>query len=221
MREGETMKLPHESLNSALVLAPHTDDGEFGCGATIAKLCSLGIEVKYLAFSAAEESVPPGLPRDILRQEVMEATHALGLAREDVFVLKYPVRQFPSHRQEILEDLIEAKKNFDPSIVFCPSIHDIHQDHRVIAQEAIRAFKDRTILGYEMPWNNLSVDTTCFIVLSEEDVNKKVAALNCYMSQNFRNYVNSEFVYSLAQVRGTQVGAKYAEVFEVIRLVLT
>lgn len=214
------MELLHESLDSALVLAPHTDDGEFGCGATIAKLCALGVNVKYIAFSAAEQSVPAGLPRDILRHEVMEATHALGLSPADVCVLRYPVREFPSYRQEILEDLIKIKKQLDPSIVFCPSVHDIHQDHRIIAEEAIRAFKDRTILGYEMPWNNLSVDTTCFVVLNGEDVKKKIAALNCYMSQNFRNYVNSEFISSLAQVRGTQIGVEFAEVFEVIRLVL-
>ncbi len=214
------MELLHESLDSVLVLAPHTDDGEFGCGATIAKLCALGVNVKYVAFSAAEQSVPAGLPRDILRHEVMEATHALGLSREDVCVLRYPVREFPSYRQEILEDLIKIKKQLNPSIVFCPSVHDIHQDHRIIAEEAIRAFKDRTILGYEMPWNNLSVDTTCFVVLDEEDVKKKIEALNCYMSQNFRNYVNAKFIFSLAQVRGTQIGVEFAEVFDVIRLVL-
>jgi LmbE family N-acetylglucosaminyl deacetylase len=34
-----------------LVLAPHIDDGEFGCGGTIAKLIADRAEVFYAAFS--------------------------------------------------------------------------------------------------------------------------------------------------------------------------
>ena len=37
----------------ALVLAPHTDDGEFGCGGTMARLVEAGCEVRYVAFSIA------------------------------------------------------------------------------------------------------------------------------------------------------------------------
>lgn len=42
-----------------LVLAPHTDDGEFGCGGTITKLINEGHEVYYAAFSACQQSVLP------------------------------------------------------------------------------------------------------------------------------------------------------------------
>jgi len=180
----------------------------------------MGINVKYIAFSAAEDSVPEGLPRDILRQEVMKATHILGLDAADVSVLKYPVRRFPFHRQEILEDMIRLKREFDPNLVLCPSPDDIHQDHRVIAEEAIRAFKHRTIVGYEMPWNNLSISLSCFAALNEEEINKKVAALDCYVSQKSRNYASPEFIYGLARVRGTQIGSEFAEAFNVIRLVI-
>jgi LmbE family N-acetylglucosaminyl deacetylase len=40
-----------------LILAPHTDDGEFGCGGTINKLIEEGSEIYYAAFSACEQSV--------------------------------------------------------------------------------------------------------------------------------------------------------------------
>ena len=73
-----------------LVLAPHTDDGEFGCGGAIAKLTSEGARVVYAAFSAAEQSVPPHLPRDILRTEVRLATAALGVRDEDCLVFDFP-----------------------------------------------------------------------------------------------------------------------------------
>ena len=47
---------------SVLVLAPHTDDGEFGCGGTIARLVDAGAEVRYVAFSSASRSLPAGFP---------------------------------------------------------------------------------------------------------------------------------------------------------------
>lgn len=40
---------------TVLVLAPHTDDGEFGCGGSIAKFVRQGARVVYVAFSAAEQ----------------------------------------------------------------------------------------------------------------------------------------------------------------------
>ncbi len=214
------MYLNPTDVTSLLVFAPHTDDGEFGCGGTIAKCTRLGIRVHYVAFSAAEESVPADLPRDILRHEVLKATAKLGMDEGHVTVLKYPVRRFPEFRQDILEDMIVLKKELDPAVVICPSRFDIHQDHRVIADEAVRAFKDRTILGYEMPWNNLSIATSCFSVLAEQDVDTKIEAVSCYMSQSFREYINPEFIRGLARVRGAQIGVHYAEVFEVVRVVL-
>ena len=87
--------------------------------------------------------------------------------------------------------------------------------------EGLRAFKlSASILGYEMPWNNLSFNTTCFICLSEENLKRKIAALSCYKSQTDRFYATGEFIRSLAITRGTQVGAKYAETFEVLRWII-
>src|SRR6185437_5104743 len=50
----------------ALVLAPHTDDGEFGCGGTMARLVEEGADVRYVAFSIATRSLPEGFPPDTL-----------------------------------------------------------------------------------------------------------------------------------------------------------
>lgn len=204
---------------NVLILAPHTDDGEFGCGATIAKLTKDGYRVIYVAFSAAEQSVVPPYPRDILRYEVKEATRVLGIEQEDCLVLDFEVRRFPELRQKILDKMIELNKEYQPDIVFLPSLHDTHQDHLVIAQEGFRAFKKTTMLGYEVPWNNLEFKTSCFYVLDESNLQDKIKALECYESQRHRSYATEEFIRSLAITRGTQIGQRYAEVFEVIRVI--
>ncbi len=70
-----------------------------------------------------------------------------------------------------------------------------------------------------MPWNNFNFSTTNFFVLSESHIQTKIDALKKYKSQNHRPYANEEFIRSLARTRGVQIGEKYAEVFEVIRLI--
>ncbi len=208
-----------QDIKKALILAPHTDDGEFGCGGTIAKLISEGVEVYYIAFSACEHSVLPKFPSDILITEVKEATQVLGIKRENLYLLKYDVRTFNFNRQGILDDIIKFRNKINPDLVFIPSLNDIHQDHATIANEAVRAFKFCNILCYEMPWNNFNFATTSFMILSEEQINIKINALKKYKSQEHRSYANEEFIRSLASVRGVQVGQRYAEVFEVIRLI--
>src|SRR6185369_8039993 len=113
----------------ALVLAPHTDDGEFGCGGTIARLVEQGRSVTYVAFSAAEKSVPKEFPDDVLRTEVKAATARLGIPEKDLQIGHFEVRDFPRQRQEILDWMIRLRDEVAPDVVFLPSAHDIHQDH--------------------------------------------------------------------------------------------
>lgn len=206
--------------DNVLILAPHTDDGEFGCGGTISWLLEKGKNVFYVAFSSAEKSVPEGMPKDTLRKEVKEATKVLGIKPENLILYNYEVRDFPIHRQEILEDMIKLSMEIEPSLVFLPSTFDTHQDHKTITEEGFRAFKRTSMLGYEVPWNNLSFNTNSFYFLEERHIQKKIDALKCYESQKFRSYATEEFIQSLARVRGTQIGAHYAEVFEVIRWIM-
>lgn len=206
-------------IRTLLVLAPHVDDGEFGCGGAIAYYASQGARVIYVAFSAAEQSVLPQYPRDILRREVTEATRILGVKPDDLLVLNFEVRKFPENRQEILEEMVKLNSLYSPDMVFLPSSDDTHQDHYTISQEGFRAFKRSTMLGYEVPWNNLNFRSSCFLELNAEHLEKKISALNAYKSQSHRTYANSEFIRSLAHVRGVQIGRKYAECFDVIRLI--
>ena len=202
-----------------LVLAPHTDDGELGCGGSIRKSIDDGCEVYYAAFSTAEKSVPKGLPKDILKTEVQSATSALGIINKNLFVYDYEVRKLNFERQSILEDLVKLRNRLNPDLVFMPSLNDIHQDHTTVATEGLRAFKYITILGYELPWNNIKFDNQCFISLEKKHLDYKINALSEYQSQKGKDYMSEKFIISLARTRGLQIGIEYAECFEVIRLI--
>jgi N-acetylglucosamine malate deacetylase 1 len=203
-----------------LVLAPHTDDGEFGCGGTIARLLEENAEIRYVAFSIATKSLPEGFPPDTLAREVQEATAEIGIPDEGLVLHDFEVRTFPERRQDILEILIEVGEAWQPDVVFMPSLHDVHQDHQVVAAEGLRAFKRTTVLGYEIPWNNFNFDYQAYVALEREHVERKVAALGKYESQQHRNYATPDYIWNLARTRGINVNREYAEVFEVYRVVV-
>lgn len=207
-------------FNRILILAPHTDDGELGCGGTISKFLEEGKEVFCAAFSIAEDSVPPGFPKDALVHEFKNAMSTLGMRQENLFIYKYKVRHFLTYRQEILEDIVKLRKIIEPDLVFVPSPNDIHQDHQVISAEGLRVFKKISILGYELPWNNIIFETRSFVSLDKKHIQKKIDALKCYLTQKERTYLNEEFIWSLAKTRGTQFESNYAEAFEVLRILV-
>ena len=207
-------------FKKVLVLAPHTDDGELGCGASIHKFSSEGAEVFYVAFSICTRSLPEYLHPMTLAEEVKKATELLGVRKENLILYDYDVRHFPAIRQTILEEMVALEKQIKPDLVLMPCSTDIHQDHQTVYAEGLRAFKRTTILGYELPWNNLSFTTNTFVTLNENNVQQKIKALNEYESQKSRSYLNADFIRSLAKTRGVQIAADYAEAFELIRWII-
>ncbi|NIU02015.1 MAG: PIG-L family deacetylase [Nitrosopumilaceae archaeon] len=207
-------------FSKVLALSPHTDDIEFGCGGTIHRLMQQGTEVFTAVFSLCEESVPKGYPKDILLKEMHEAGTKLNIYKDHITVFQYPVRRFTENRQEILENLVELNRKLEPDLVLTPCRTDIHQDHQVICQESVRAFRSQSILGYELPWNNFEFSARAFIQLSSQNLEAKLSAVNCYESQRFRQYSNTDLFQFQAQLRGLLNKTTFSEAFEVIRLTL-
>jgi len=204
-------------IDKVLILAPHPDDAEFGLGGTISKLIELGKEIHIAVFSDCKESTPEGFEVGAIKKELYESCAFLGIPEDRIYFLDFQVRHFPAYRQDILEKLVELRKTLQPDLVFVPSSSDIHQDHKTIYEEGIRAFKFGCILGYEMPWNNLGFTSFVFVNLEKKHLQSKIDALDHYKTQKHRTYSNSEFVTSLAILRGRQIQQEYAESFEMIR----
>jgi LmbE family N-acetylglucosaminyl deacetylase len=208
---------PLAAYQRALVLCAHTDD-ELACAGTMIRLVEAGSNVRYVAYSCCEESVPEGFEERALERECRECCFRLGLGPKCLSFPSFRVRHLPAYRQTILEHMVYLRKSFDPTLVLLPASGDIHQDHAVIHAEGFRAFRNTTILGYELPQNLTSFSNTAFVSLTVEQLDRKVHALAAYESQGFRRYATEEFIRSLAVVRGTQADVNYAEAFEVVRL---
>ena len=203
-----------------LLLSPHTDDAELGCGGSIFKLLEKGHHLNWMVVSTAEESLPDGLEKNTLRKEFENVIDLLNIKYDDCSIFNFKVRELAKSRQQILDALITARKNYSPDLVICPSLNDFHQDHQVLSNEAVRAFKTTSsIICYELPWNHISFNTQLFIRLSSSHIENKWKILQEYESQLYlgKRYFSKEFIYGLAKARGVQCNSEYAEAFEVLR----
>ncbi|MCF8331428.1 MAG: PIG-L family deacetylase [Bacteroidales bacterium] len=205
--------------NKILALAAHPDDIEFSCGGTIQKYIEGKKDIYYVVLSPCTKSLPEGSEPDRLYKELEKAVSHLGINPDKIIHYQYPVRDFPAYRQDILENFIKLKRTYKPDMVLLPNTFDVHQDHSVVREEGIRAFKNSSILGYELPWNNLKIKQNYFVRLEKRHIDAKLRAIREYKTQAQRYYNSDDFFYSLASVRGVQINTKYAETFELIRWV--
>lgn len=192
-----------------LVLSPHTDDGELGAGGTIARLTESGSYVRYIAFSAHLEQ---------LRDECMRATNVLGVS--DTLILNYPRRYLPEYRQDILQMLYDTNEEFSPDLVLTPSTSDRHQDHETVTNEAVRIFKEHTMLGYEHPKNIIDFTENGVVPLEKKHLDLKLKSLSEYRSQREKHSFKPKVIEASAIRCGNKIHTDYAEVFEVIRFIM-
>ena len=150
----------------------------------------------------------------MLNKECRVAAAHIGI--EDLTIFDTPVREFPEHRQDILEKLYEIRSKDHFDLVLTHWHNDLHQDHRGFAEETRRAFMktDTTILAYEVPGNCPGFTPQIFIPISQEEVDQKIEMLQSYKSQvALRGYFEINAIKSLMGYQGNHIGFPYAEAF--------
>lgn len=211
-------------INKILVISSHTDDAEISMGGSIHKFIENGYDVYHAILSSAEEqAIMRGYDPQILKNESKIANECLGLKSDNyyLFDVGYPTDYFYTVRQNIADSLNRLKLIIEPDIVFVHSSFDTHQDHIVVHNETKRIFKEIGVIGYEFPYNNLSFKYDLIIGLTEKNMETKIRAIRSFKSQHDRVYTDKEYIYSLARSHSVRIKSayKYAEAFEVIRLI--
>lgn len=206
-------------FKKVLVLGAHPDD-EMGCAGLIAKLIEDGSDIHHYYFSdCAKSTEARGFAPGQLLEECELSRDVLGIPAAGRGSFNFPVRNFPAHRQEILEELVALNRKIAPDLVLTAISTDIHQDHGTLTAEAVRACKNASILGYELPWNNLEFSGSLYVRLESRHLKKKIKSIQCYATQRKSRYVQPENIEAIARVRGLQSNTDFAECFQVIRLI--
>jgi len=199
---------------SLLFLGAHPDDIELGCGALIADIAT---QTNLYCMTFSDNKKNPDLQH--LLPEHYDAMRALGLQDGQIEVGTFETRRFPDARQEILEKMLQLRRALQPEIVFVHTQHDIHQDHATVTQEALRAFRGTTVLGYDVLRSSYGFFPHFLVEVSEAGVNKKIEALAKYITYKDRYYFSDEVIRATAIRHGALAERPYAEGFDIIRIV--
>jgi len=199
-----------------LFLGAHPDDIELGCGALLHHIVN---QTDVLCVTLSDNQRNPEL-QDV-KGEHFESMAALGVPQEKITLGPFTTRVFPDSRQEILEYFLKLRRDFNPDLIFIHSKQDVHQDHNTMTDEALRAFRGITVLGFDVVRSSYGFFPNFLVEVTEEDVNKKIEALSKYETYRDRYYFNSELTRSIMVRHGALAERQFAEGFDILRIVGT
>ncbi len=195
-------------------LGAHPDDIELGCGALIAHIAA---STEVLCVTLSDNQKNP-----LLTNLVQEHTHSmerLGVPKENVILGTFETRRFPHFRQEILEFMIELNRKFHPDIVFAHTRADIHQDHATVTEEALRAFRGTTVLGFDVLRSSYGFFPNFLVEVTEADVECKLQALAEYKTYASKYYFDPAITRATIIRHGALAERPYAEGFDILRII--
>ena len=231
-----------ESLRNKkiLVVVAHPDDEVLGLGATVHKLTStyncqvraviLGEGITSRSDQRDTEKWSKQLEKH--RSNIQSSIEAVGYS--SVGIYDFPDNRFDDVNVLDLVKVIEKEKSeFKPDAIFTHHGGDTNVDHQLTFQAVITSCRPmehegvKTIVTFETPssteWqafnHPLPFIPNMHVVVSKENVEAKVKAMESYEFEKraFPHPRSPEALFILAQKRGVEVGAHYAEAFMVIR----
>lgn len=197
-----------------LFLGAHPDDIELGCGALLHRIVK---QTEVLCVTLSDNQKNPDLQN--VKNEHFQSMAVLGVPKEKIVLGPFTTRVFPDSRQEILEYFLSLRRDFNPDLIFVHSKQDVHQDHLTMTDEALRAFRGITVLGFDVVRSSYGFFPHFLVEVSEENVNKKVEALSCYETYRDRYYFNNELTRSIMVRHGALAECPFAEGFDILRIV--
>lgn len=195
-------------------IGAHPDDIELGCGALIAHIAP---KTELLCITLSDNQKNPALKNVV--SEHKSSMEILGVPAANVIIGNFETRRFPHLRQEILEYLIGINREHHPEIVFVHTRSDIHQDHATVTDEVLRAFRGRTVLGFDVIRSSYGFFPSFLVEVNEEDVRKKVKALAQYRTYHDKYYFAPEVTRATLVRHGALAERPYAEGFDILRII--
>ena len=199
---------------TVLCIGAHPDDVELGCGALIADIHR---QTRVVCVTLSDNQENPLLTH--LVEEHQASMSILGVAPEDDLLYPFTTRRFQSARQEILEVMLDLKKKYHPEVVLVHTGQDIHQDHKTVTEEALRAFRGTTLLGFDVLRSSYGFFPNFLVEVSERSVQSKIKALQAYCTYQDKYYFSEEIIRATALRHGALAERPFAEGFDILRIV--
>ena len=210
-------------IRNILAVGAHADDVEIGCGGTIVHHARKGDNVYLLVMTTPFYTDYNSTILRSLEEGRTEENKAAEILGANLINLEFETKKVP-YSDESVEAINKIIDKYNIDIIYTHWCHDTHQDHRRTTQSVISAARHtKNILMYEPEYpagrsyvgfrNQYYVDIT-------QTFEIKINALKCHKSQ-VRKYGEDLFIKAVearARHRGYEIGSRYAECFEVLRL---
>jgi len=203
-----------------LVIGAHADDPEVSMGGSISKFTNSGNDVKLLVCIIPQESRDGKIMQGAKKRRLSYQEEAAKRLNCEIEVLDMNPYEFKFDRKlvKLIDDIIVE---YQPDVIFTHWDHDTHQDHKAVAEATFAAARKNNIsvLMYEqLTLGGISPDSFKSHVYVDitETIEDKIKSIKSY---KFLSESDIEAVYSLSRFRGNQIGVKYAECFEVCKVI--
>lgn len=212
------------SLNSAsqekvLFIGAHPDDIELGCGGSLLKYIEKGDDVYVVLLSKGEKGV--GGKTEKRADVTVRIFTENGIQRKNISVLNIPDTKFAHHREKIFKSVEDICIKYGITKAYTHTNKEYHQDHIVVHEESLRAARNvPSILAYESNAHTYPTFSPVYFQDISAYIDRKLKLIQSHQSQKEKKYCSSENILANAKFRGYQSRtSKYAEAFEIIRLV--
>jgi len=208
---------------NVLAVGAHADDVEIGCGGTVALHTRRGDKVIILIMAESAYTYYDG--RVLRTEEEWKTEEARGakVLGAKLINLGFKTKEVPYSRESI-ESINRVIDEYNIDMIYTHWYHDSHQDHRRTTQSVLSAGRYvKNILMYEPEYpagrsylgfrNQYYVDITSTFDIKMEALKQHKSQIRKYGEKMFL-----EAVEARARHRGYEIGSRYAECFEVVRL---
>ena len=207
-----------------LAIGAHLDDIEIACGGTLAKAIEAGHDVSVLIMSKSGYTNKNGeIQRsdDTAVTEGLNALHTLGI--RNIEILDFETKDIP-FRSDVVNAIDLRVSAQDPDIIFTHHPFDTHQAHEGVSKASIAAARRKNTVFFYEPItpsgrSYVAFKPTLYVDI-ESTLNKKIESLKCHTSEYNKFGAEDwiEGVRSRCGFRGYEIGKKFAEAFEILRL---
>ena len=207
-----------------MAIGAHLDDIEIACGGTLAKAVQAGHAVKVLIMSKSGYTNKEGQIQrsdEVAVLEGLNALHTLGLS--DIEILDFETKDIP-FRSDVVNAIDIRMAKYNPDIIFTHHPFDTHQAHEGVAKATIAAARRKNTVFFYEPItpsgrSYVAFKPTMYVDI-EGTLDRKIASLKCHTSE-YNKFGAEDWIEGVrcrCGFRGYEIGKKYAEAFEILRL---
>ncbi len=207
-----------------LAVGAHLDDIEISAGGVLAKAVSNGHVVKALIMSRSGYTNKDGEIQRTDESAVKEGTEALHiLGIQDIEILDFPTKDIP-FQSDVVNAIDLCINDFQPDIIFTHHPFDTHQAHVGVSNATIAAARRKNTIFFYEPISPSGRSYVAFrpqlYISIEETIEQKLNSLRAHKTE-YNKFGKEDWiagVYARCGFRGYEIGKKYAEAFEVLRV---